>query len=70
MARAGLGADWDCLFANDFDALKARTYRDIRRFDASVGQLRSYFDLLLAEAGATRPAKPNPGGTKAARRRQ
>lgn len=28
MARAGLGPGWRCLFANDFDALKARTYRD------------------------------------------
>lgn len=27
MARLGLGAGWDCLFANDFDPLKARTYR-------------------------------------------
>ncbi len=27
MARAGLGARWACLYANDFDALKARTYR-------------------------------------------
>src|SRR5579872_4376973 len=27
MARAGLGAGWDCLFANDFDPLKARAYR-------------------------------------------
>jgi len=27
MARAGLGAGWSCLFANDFDAVKARTYR-------------------------------------------
>jgi DNA (cytosine-5)-methyltransferase 1 len=27
MARAGLGEGWDCLFANDFDLLKARTYR-------------------------------------------
>ncbi len=26
MARAGLGARWACLFANDFDPLKARTY--------------------------------------------
>jgi DNA (cytosine-5)-methyltransferase 1 len=24
MARAGLGADWRCLFAKDFDAKKAR----------------------------------------------
>jgi DNA (cytosine-5)-methyltransferase 1 len=27
MARAGLGEGWACLFANDFDPLKARTYR-------------------------------------------
>lgn len=28
MARAGLGAGWDCLFANDFDPMKARAYAD------------------------------------------
>ena len=27
MARAGLGDSWNCLFANDFDAMKAQTYR-------------------------------------------
>lgn len=27
MARAGLGSGWQCLFANDFDAKKAATYR-------------------------------------------
>jgi DNA (cytosine-5)-methyltransferase 1 len=27
MARAGLGAGWTCLFANDFDRVKAETYR-------------------------------------------
>lgn len=27
MARAGLGPDWRCLFANDFDHKKGRTYR-------------------------------------------
>ena len=27
MARAGLGEGWTCLFANDFDAKKAETYR-------------------------------------------
>lgn len=27
MARAGLGADWQCLFANDFDAKKVEAYR-------------------------------------------
>lgn len=26
MARAGLGSGWNCLFANDFDAMKAATY--------------------------------------------
>lgn len=28
MARAGLGANWTCAFANDIDAKKAATYRD------------------------------------------
>ena len=28
MARAGLGDAWNCLFANDFDPMKARTYAD------------------------------------------
>ena len=28
MARLGLGEGWDCLFANDFDPVKAATYRD------------------------------------------
>jgi DNA (cytosine-5)-methyltransferase 1 len=28
MARLGLEAGWDCLFANDFDAAKAAAYRD------------------------------------------
>ena len=27
MARAGLGAEWNCLFANDFDKVKGETYR-------------------------------------------
>lgn len=27
MARAGLGTDWNCLFANDFDHKKSSTYR-------------------------------------------
>ena len=26
MARAGLGPEWDCLFANDIDARKAASY--------------------------------------------
>lgn len=28
MARAGLGPDWSCAFANDFDPMKARTYAE------------------------------------------
>jgi DNA (cytosine-5)-methyltransferase 1 len=28
MARAGLGAGWRCTFANDFDEMKAATYRE------------------------------------------
>lgn len=28
MARAGLGPEWECLFANDFDPKKAATYKD------------------------------------------
>ena len=28
MARIGLGEDWDCLWANDFDAAKCAAYRD------------------------------------------
>ena len=27
MARAGLGSDWTCLFANDFDRKKGATYQ-------------------------------------------
>lgn len=26
MARAGLGSNWECIFANDFSAMKAQTY--------------------------------------------
>lgn len=28
MARAGLGQEWECLFANDFNPMKGRAYRD------------------------------------------
>ena len=35
--------------------MQARTYRDVRRFDGSVRQLRTYFDTLLGEA--RRPAR-------------
>ena len=43
MARAGLGADWRCLFANDFDHKKSRIYRenwgDAELRTADVGKL-------------------------------
>ena len=35
------------LTAMEGAVMQARTYRDIRRFDGSVRQLRSYFDMLL-----------------------
>jgi len=37
MARAGLGAGWDCLFANDIDADKATSYRANWGDDEFVG---------------------------------
>ncbi len=46
MARAGLGDGWTCLFANDFDAKKAETYRinypetDVLR-DGDVRKIRA-----------------------------
>lgn len=56
MARAGLGDGWTCLFANDFDAKKAATYRanypetdvlregDVRQIKAK--ELPGYADLI------------------------
>ena len=57
MARAGLGEGWRCLFANDFDAKKAQTYRanwggdefllgDVRALDTA--QLPGVADLVWA----------------------
>ncbi|GGH05896.1 DNA (cytosine-5-)-methyltransferase [Alsobacter metallidurans] len=57
MARAGLGAGWTCLFANDFDPMKCVTYRDnwgdadLVQGDVaevSVGQLPGQADLAWA----------------------
>lgn len=56
MARAGLGANWKCTFANDFDSKKGLTYQanwgtdgelkigDVR--DVSVSELPGYPDLV------------------------
>jgi DNA (cytosine-5)-methyltransferase 1 len=57
MARAGLGDDWQCLFANDFDAKKVETYKanwgdkeivhcDI--YDLETSQLPGQADLAWA----------------------
>jgi len=59
MARAGLGAGWTCLFANDFDAAKARSYRanwgddDLREgdvWDLSPNDLPGHADLAWASS--------------------
>ena len=59
MARAGLGSAWRCLFANDFDPLKARTYRanwgedDLRVgdvWDLEVSDLPGQADLAWASS--------------------
>ena len=57
MARAGLGPDWTCLFANDFDFKKSATYNlnwgggvlktaDIRQIETA--DLPGYADLAWA----------------------
>ncbi|MDO9007468.1 MAG: DNA cytosine methyltransferase [Thiobacillus sp.] len=57
MARAGLGLDWQCLFANDFDPKKAKTYANNWRAEAlrvgdvasvKVSELPSRADLVWA----------------------
>ena len=59
MARAGLGPAWRCLFANDFDPLKARTYRanwgedDLRVgdvWDLEAADLPGHADLAWASS--------------------
>jgi len=45
--------------------MQARTFRDIGSFDGAVRQLRSYFERLLREAPATRPA-----GTRSAHKKR
>jgi hypothetical protein len=44
--------------------MQARTYRDIKRFDNSVRQLRAYVDSLL-----TSQAKPSRSKTKSAKKK-
>ncbi len=49
MARLGLGQDWRCLFANDFDPVKAATYRN--NYPDAELHLRQgdVFDLTAAD---------------------
>jgi DNA (cytosine-5)-methyltransferase 1 len=47
MARLGLGADWECLFANDRDSAKAATYR--ANFGADHFRQADVFDLTIAD---------------------
>lgn len=44
--------------------MQARTHRSLEPFDASVSQLRRYFNLLQSRAAeaSTGPSTPNPGG--------
>lgn len=58
MARAGLGEQWDCLFANDFNPMKGHAYRDNWNGGADLlvedinnitsGQLPDQADLVWA----------------------
>ncbi|MFC0227660.1 DNA cytosine methyltransferase [Serratia aquatilis] len=58
MARAGLGSEWDCLFANDFSPMKGHAYRDNWNGGADLliedinnitsGQLPEQADLVWA----------------------
>lgn len=47
MARAGLGSDWQCLFANDFDGKKAESY--IRNWGADHLQVKDVRNVDVTE---------------------
>jgi len=47
MARLGLGLGWECVFANDFDAMKAETYR--ANFGDAHLDTRSVWKLTAAD---------------------
>ena len=52
MARAGLGDGWECLFANDFDPKKAKSYRDnweAKAGSAKVMKVGDIHDLKTSE---------------------
>ncbi|WP_298163148.1 DNA cytosine methyltransferase [Brevundimonas sp.] len=54
MVRAGLGAGWDCLFANDFDARKGLTYQA----NWGTGGELTVGDIRALEAAAL-PGRPD-----------
>lgn len=45
MARAGLGDGWQCLFANDFDPKKAKSYRDNWEAEAGSAKVMQVGDI-------------------------
>jgi len=69
MARAGLGAGWSCLFANDFDAKKGETYRlnypadDVLRVD-DVRKIKAKELVIYGEKDAIVPPEISRGYVK------
>ncbi len=57
MARAGLGARWKCLFANDFDFKKSATYED------NWGKARYDPSQRDVAKPAERPSLQSPAGS-------
>jgi|GEM_PF-1262743 len=51
MARLGLGASWECLFANDFDAKKVAAYR--RNFGGAPELIHSNVKDITAGQSVT-----------------
>src|SRR5438093_20134 len=50
MARAGLGPDWTCLFANDFDPKKGATYVE----NWGVGAPKACPELIVGDVRRVR----------------
>lgn len=63
MARAGLGPQWQCLFANDFDKKKVQTYEsnwgigDIRHEDVALLELEDLPSAVVDLAWASFPCQ-------------
>ena len=77
MARAGLGTNWQCVFANDFDRKKAECY--VRNWEADHLHVKDVRDVVVSDlpgeadlAWASFPCQDlslagNGGGLKAER---